>query len=466
MKPSVVLGSVSGLITTTLAISSSRFDPASYAQEDVITRDVIVVGGGASGTYAAVTLGDMGKSVVLVDRAGSLGGHVNTYTDPTTGTTIDYGTTAFLNNTITLNFFARLNIPIVTYNFTSSIPPSYADFTSGTLLSNFTPQDNFGAAYIAQLDKYPYLNDGFHLPDPVPNDLLLTWGEYIEKYNLQSSAYLVSTELEGSGEPLDILALYVFNSINSYLASEMDGAAVTTAAHDNSALYQRALVELGTNALLNSTVVAGERHTNSSVKLLVSTPTGPKLLVASQLVLGIPATLSNLQPFSLNQHEHGLISQISGTPYYCGLVSNTGLSTTRRYINAGTNTQYHQPRLPGAFRLYPTAVEGIFLYWYGSLTSQTQAEVETSVATSILGLQRTTANATPGKKPDFIAFADHSPYHPSVSAEAVRNGFYNDLYGLQGYRNTWYVGALFVFSSGQLWNATAALLPQIAAAAS
>ena len=466
MKPSVLFSSVAFLITATLVLTSSRFDASSYAEEDVMTRDIIVVGGGASGTYAAINLGDMGKSVVLVERAGRLGGHVNTYNDSATGKTIDYGTTAFLNNTITTNFFARLNIPIITYNFTSSIPPFYADFTSGTRLSNFTPQTNFGAAYIAQLQKYPYLNNGFHLPDPLPEDLLLTWGEYIEKYNLQSSAFLVSTELEGSGEPLDVLALYVFNSINSYLASEIDGAAVTTASHDNSALYQQALAELGANALLNSTVVAGERYTNSGVKLVVSTPTGPKLLIASQLVLGIPPILSNMEPYLLDQQEQRLLSQISGSPYYCGLVSNTGLPTTHRYINAGTTTQYHQPRLPGAFRLYPTTVEGIFLYWYGSLTSQTQAEVETSVAKSIHNLQQTTVNATRGTPPDFIAFANHSPYHPSVSAEAVRKGFYNELYALQGYRNTWYVGALFVFSSGQLWNATAALLPEIAAAAS
>ena len=467
MKPRALLSSVAGLSIAILVGASGKFDPALYAEEDVITRDVIVVGGGASGTYTSITLGDMGKSVVLVDRAGQLGGHVNTYTDSTTGKAIDYGTLAYLNNTITTNFFARLNIPIVTYNFTPSTSPVYADFTSGTLLSNFTPQNEFGAAYIAQLDKYPYLNNGFHLPDPVPEDLLLTWGEYIEKYNLQSSAFLVSTELEGSGEPLDILALYVFNSINSYLASEIEGAAVTTAAHDNSALYQKALEELGTNALLNSTVIAGERSTNSSsVKLLISTPTGPKLLIASQLVLGIPPILSNMSPFSLDQHEHRLLSQITGTPYYCGLVSNTGLSTAHRYINAGTNTQYHQPKFPGAFRLYPTAVEGIFLYWYGSLTSQTQPEIEANVAASIKDLQRTTVNATQGTTPDFLAFANHSPYHPSVPAEAVRNGFYNDMYALQGYRNTWYVGGLFVFSSGQLWNSTATLLPQIVAAAS
>ncbi len=37
-----------------------------------ITRDVVVVGGGASGAHAAVWLRDNGKSVVVVEKASQL----------------------------------------------------------------------------------------------------------------------------------------------------------------------------------------------------------------------------------------------------------------------------------------------------------------------------------------------------------------------------------------------------------
>lgn len=427
----------------TLGPASGYFDPTSYAEEDIITCDIIVVGGGASGTHAAITLGDMGKSVVLVDRAGRLGGHVNTYTNSNTSKTID---SAFLYNTIATNLFDRLNIPMVTYYYTSRLP---AYFTSGTNLSNNTPQGSFGAAYIAQLGKYPYLNNGFHLPDSFLKDLQMTWGEYIEKYKL------VPMELEGSGEPLDILALYVFNGINSYLASETDGAAVMTAAHDHSALYQRTLAESGTKVLLNSTIVAGERHINSGVKLLVSTPTGPKVLIASQIVLGIPPILSNMQPFLLYEHEHLWLSRICGCLYYCGLVSDTGLPPIQRYTNAGTNTQHDQPRLLGDFWIYPTAVEGIFLYRYGSLTRRTQAEVESSVATIIHGLQETTENAIQGITLVFIAFANHSPHYSCVFAEAVRKDLFSKLFALydQYARD---VGALSIVFLSQFWDVVVA----------
>lgn len=38
----------------------------------IITRDVVIVGGGASGAHAAVRLSDMGKTVVVVEKQGQL----------------------------------------------------------------------------------------------------------------------------------------------------------------------------------------------------------------------------------------------------------------------------------------------------------------------------------------------------------------------------------------------------------
>ena len=467
MKLFTLFSFVFALATTVLATAPDEYDPSSYSKRDVIKTDIVVVGGGASGTYAAVNLQDAGKKVVLVEKNGRLGGHVNTYVDPKTGTAIDYGTQAYLNNSVTINFFKRLGVPIANFSFGGALPALYADFSTGQILPNFTPTAGFGADYQAQLDKYSYLNSGFQLPKPVPSDLLLPWGQFAPKYNLQNYTYSLSGSLAGLGNTLDVLTLYVFNLVNQALLDEAKGAAVTTAAHDNSATYDAALKVLGANAFLNSTVIAGKRDNSSSktsVKLVIKTPSGKKLLLASQLVLGIPPISSNLSPIGLDSKESALVSQVAGTPYFCGLVTNTGLSPTKRYTNAGYSTPYNLPSLPGAFRLFPTVIPEIFLYWYGSLDYQSQPQIESNIVQSIQKLQKTTANATVGTLPQFLAFGNHSPYHPSVSAKAIEGGFYESMYDLQGYRNTWYVGGLFVFSSGQLWNATAALIPQILAA--
>lgn len=36
--------------------------------DEVVNRDVVIVGGGASGAHAAVKLRDMGKTIVLVEK--------------------------------------------------------------------------------------------------------------------------------------------------------------------------------------------------------------------------------------------------------------------------------------------------------------------------------------------------------------------------------------------------------------
>ncbi|KAH1614538.1 hypothetical protein KXX21_001424 [Aspergillus fumigatus] len=64
---------------------------------NVIYRDVAVIGGGAAGTYAAIQLGDLGQSVVLIEKKTVLGGQTEAYKDPTTGNIIDYGVENFQN---------------------------------------------------------------------------------------------------------------------------------------------------------------------------------------------------------------------------------------------------------------------------------------------------------------------------------------------------------------------------------
>jgi hypothetical protein len=50
----------------------------------------------------------------------------------------------------------------------------------------------------------------------------------------------------------------------------------------------------------------------------------------------------------------------------------------------------------------------------------------------------------------------------TVSADAVQNGFYKDLYALQGLKNTYWTGAAFHSQdSSKLWAFTEKLLPGI-----
>ena len=159
-------------------------DPANYAPEDVITKDVCIIGGGSSGTYTAIRLRDFNKSVVVVEAKNRLGGHCETFKDPETGTTLDIGVIVFGHLEEVKSYFARFDIPL------KAIPaslgqPDYVDMSTGKTVEHTPPdQAAIGAAmqkYAAEVAKYPGVQGGFNRTYPVPEDLLLPFGQFVEK---------------------------------------------------------------------------------------------------------------------------------------------------------------------------------------------------------------------------------------------------------------------------------------------
>lgn len=147
---------------------------AEHGGHNVISKDVCIIGGGSSGTYSAIRLHQLGKSVALLEENSLLGGHTNTFTDPVTGAKINYGVVVLEELPVVRNYTTYLGVPLITLGSgfaSSSIVTRYADISAGTILSNTTFPDDPSKAfpgYLGQFAKYPYLNNGFDLPDPVP----------------------------------------------------------------------------------------------------------------------------------------------------------------------------------------------------------------------------------------------------------------------------------------------------------
>ncbi|CAM6108719.1 unnamed protein product [Calypogeia fissa] len=270
----VLLSLVSWLSLT----SAHSFDSSSYPSEDVITRDVCIIGGGSSGTYAAVQLHDTGKSVVVVEHNDRLGGHTETYIDPATKIPIDLGVVNFNNIDAVKNYFARLNVSFFVANnsgSSASSPTYYADFSTGDVFPNFAPPDPTAALrlYGAQLAKYPYLTAGFDLPSPIPEDLLLPFGQWVTKYGLQDAVFVIFSYAEGIGNLLEQPTLYVIKLIGLDLLNTLQIGFINTVSHDNSEIYTKAFNVLGeSNVLLCSHVIATDRGSDAEyVKVLVQT---------------------------------------------------------------------------------------------------------------------------------------------------------------------------------------------------
>lgn len=232
------------------ALPSPTIDPAAYGASSIVHRDVCIVGGGSSGTYAAIGLRDKGKSVVVIEAQSVLGGHTNTYTDPATGVKIDYGVVEFDNTSTVTSYFGRFHIPLTTttYGTATNVSNYYVDFRTGQIVTGYVPANPTVAfaAYAAQLAKYPFLDTpGWNLPDPVPAELLIPFGDFVKKYNLDAAVFTINEYAQGFGDLLSIPTLYVLKYFGLSVLQGAQSGFLATAQHDNGELYEKARAELG-----------------------------------------------------------------------------------------------------------------------------------------------------------------------------------------------------------------------------
>jgi hypothetical protein len=441
-------------------------DAADYASSSIITRDVCVIGGGSTGTYSAIRLRDLGKSVVVVENDDRLGGHTHTYTDPGTGGKVDIGVVVWHDLDIVKNYFARFNVPLVKANFDAPGQVSQAvDYRTGKVVTGYTPSDPSAAlaAYGAQLAKYPYLEAGFDLPNPVPPDLLLPFGDFVKKYALDAAVNTIFNFGQGLGDLLKQPTLYVFKNFGLDILRNLQVGFLTTGRHNNSELYEKARVELGADVLLRSRVVATDRDAAGYANILVQTPSGLKIIRAKKIVVTIPPKIDNLFGFDLDVTELSLFSQFGNSAYYTGLLRNTGIPDNVSVNNIGANTPYHLPVLPGVYSISPTGIPGLHSVKYGSPVQLSETQVKADIVAAVKRLK--TAGTIPtATTPEFAIFASHSPFELTVPTGAIKAGFYRNLYALQGRNRTYYTGAAFhTHDSSLLWQFTEALLPRIAA---
>lgn len=457
----LLVASFSHLITA----SPPKVNTTAYPASAVITRDICIIGGGSTGTYSAIRLSDSGTTVVVVEAKDRLGGHTNTYTDPSTNETVDYGVVYFHNLEVVKEYFARFDIPLTVAP--STVPgqvTEYVDFSTGKIVAGYAPPDPSAAlaAYGAQLEKYPYVEAGFDLPYPVPADLLLPFGDFVKKYNLENAVGFLFSFAQGLGNLLDQYTLYVFKNFGIGVLQALQTGFLTTARRDNSEIYEKARAELGSDVLLQSHVIATDRSGDDGVKVLVQTPQGVKLILAKKLLITIPPKPDNLKGFDLSTNESSLFAQFLNSAYYTALLRNTNIPSNTTLTNIGPSTPYNLPSLPGLYSIYPSRVSGLYDVKVGSAFALPDAQVQALIVESVLRLRTAgTLNAT---APEFAAYASHTPFELTVSEEAIRGGFYRELYALQGQRHTWYTGAAFhTHDSSLLWRFTEGLIPGILA---
>lgn len=458
MKSLVTLSLVVGLgVSIVDAVPRNLAARGSYP---TIRRDVVVIGGGSSGTYAAVKLKRMGKSVAVVEKLASFGGHTSTYHVPGSDITIDYGVQGYGDVDVIRDLFASFNISLdqIPLSETGFGIPNYVDFRNGQPIPDFNFFTSL-AGFQAQSERYPYLSYSTRLPNPVPKDFLLPFRDFLAKYNLQNTTYNVFYNLEGFGDLLSQATLYVLKYLNQeYLAAlhpDYKGALVTTRRY-NQELYERAQELLGKDALVSSHVLSATRS-KSEVRIDVRTPSGSKTIIAKKLLIAMPPMTSNMEPFSLDTTEKDIFSKFKASGWYVGLVRASGLPESFAYQNTRPDTLHNLPQLPSLYQMSPTVVRDIYLVRYGTLGKTPDATVKSDilktfnrVRASVLGQQ-----SKQFQPAELLAYSSHYPFNLHVTAHEISKGFYNKLDDLQGRRSTWYTGAALIsHGTGALWNFT------------
>ncbi|KAH7310822.1 hypothetical protein B0I35DRAFT_514807 [Stachybotrys elegans] len=426
--------------------TSAEFDADTLKHTDV---DVAIIGGGSGGINAAINLKDAGASVVVIEKKSQIGGHAETYTNPTTGVTTNAGVVIFENTDVVKRYFDRLAVPNIPITITPSTTGQY-DFALRIPIPPLSPEEAAAQQQAISeavqrysqnvLPKYPWIDSGYFLPDPVPKELTIPYPEFAAKHNFTALLPLFATFNWYAGNLTTLPALYGLKMLGPGLLQSLFGGFLLSATGDTRSLYDSALQELGASVLLNTTVLNVNRHSGAKGVSILVRQSGqpPRLIRAKKLIVAIPLLLENVRHYDLSVTEKQLFSKFHALGYIAGVGNVPGFNGS--FTNVGAQTPFNQPIVPSSNILLNTGSPGDFLFGAGFDTDDVTLEdgknVVRSNLDSLASLDLVPADAAQSVTFPFIS--NHRPFSPQVSGGEIKAGFYKRLLNLQGQRNTYW----------------------------
>ncbi|RCI16038.1 hypothetical protein L249_2318 [Ophiocordyceps polyrhachis-furcata BCC 54312] len=432
------------LATALLSLALLAFRAVSEEDEPtIISRDVCILGGGSSGTYAAVRLKDQGKSVVVVEPRSQLGGHAETWYFQD-GSHINYGVEGVFNDHLSRSYLQRLGVqhkPLLP----AASHTDYVNFKTG-FKSNYTGPTFLRLlpavfAYWLRLSRFDFLAEGLYidLPDPVPEELLQPFGDFIDKHKIPESVLdVVFAFASAVGNLFETPLLYVVKDFGIPQCRALLSGYITPV-KGMYEIYRRAKDLLGEdNILFRSKASRVTRNEEEGVTTVVVVDEDGKPVVtvrAKQLLVTMPLTPDNTAPLDLTDSARALFRKWRWKGLYTAVLNNTGIPDGRDVANEDPAQRRGFPLPPFQRRLQWMGVPG---HHVGSLVAERDVTPERARELILDDVRRM---APVSVVPEVVAFADHSPSVLMVSNDDIRAGFYRDLYALQGRGATFYTGA-------------------------
>ncbi|KID76132.1 Tryptophan halogenase, partial [Metarhizium brunneum ARSEF 3297] len=448
--------------TVRLLVCSLSLLVAIHALPNVLFKDVVIVGGGASGSYAAVRLReDFGKSITLVEKDEILGGHVDSYVDTKTGTPYDFGVKEFIQAGNATGFFDRLGVQRGRSTKTP-LNTTYIDFKSGKVL-DFAPPPSAAqldalADFLRVVEPWEhFLQPGyFDFPEPshIPGELLVPFGDFVSKHGLERAMpFIYQTTGLGVGNMTRAITLFALQAF---------------ASGRNQDLYDAVAAVLGSDVLYASKVVNTLR-TNLGVIVTVRHLKSRRLtyIAAKALLIAIEPTGDNTGPFSLDPDEKHIFSKFTYTREYTGIIDNAALAAHASYFNlpsdAAPNNYLSYPEPP-----FTARIDYMGSGHYFRVTVIGDDKLDDKGAKALVDKDFATLvdahvlRGSAAEKVHWVAFSTHGPMHARVSVGDVQRGFFQKLYALQGRRSTWWTGGAWsVNFQSALWQYDDIIVPMM-----
>lgn len=313
--------------------------------------------------------------------------------------------------------------------------------------------------------NFPDAND-------IPEDLLMNFGDFVDKYNLTAALPLLfmSNGL-GMGNLMNKMTMPVMQTFGAQMARVMTGAQSTYSPSSgrNQDLYDAIAEFLGNKVYYNTRAISSTRSDDGVVVKVRNAVSGHESIIhAKKLLIAIEPVGTKLAAFDLDEHEKEVFGKFRFSREYTAVVTNPSLPTNHSVTNlpyaaSGNNFKaYPDYNFTSSFScvdynsdLFSVIMVGDEQLGPKDAKAMVERDFETLIGSGILAPSNQTALK-------FEAFSDHGPMHDSVSVEDLQAGFIQDLLGLQGLRSTWYTGA--AFSSNYqtiLWQYNEILLPQM-----
>ncbi|RFU73494.1 fad dependent oxidoreductase [Trichoderma arundinaceum] len=466
-----------GLIITLLG-QGVRASPSCCSQ--TITRDVVVIGGGASGAHAAVWLRDAGKSVILVEKADQLGGHTNYYNDPISGKVINVGVQAWMEYKTAYDFPARMNVSTTgSMQFTANVD-QFIDMKTGQPVADYVlpdvtrlypalqtllnVQENYSDILLPGYENFP-------APESIPEDLLIPFVDFVEKYGIEAIVPQTwDATTQGLGDTMSEPTIWVLQGSAAPMTQALLGlaAAAVPASGRLYDLYEAVANFLGNDVLYSTTVVSATRHNGGSVILTVQDAVGTTSRIkAKRVLLACQPTPENLASFDLDATEKAVFDQMAFTTVYAGIIRHPSLQPLKNYLNRspapGTLNYTVFPNAPQVGSIsYIGGTGDLFQFSAVGTDKDTTESMQALIAKTIDSMIKSGVLPPSNGTLEFVKFANHGKMHTRFSADTLRTGIIQKQIALQGHRSTYYTGAAFSAPfSTVLWEYNKVLLHSV-----